>query len=758
MKSRHTTVFFRWFSSYLLILIIPILLSIGIYTYSFQSTKAQTNKVNDALMEQVKIEIDNHIKEINKLFNWVALDNNVQIASNIQNQFTAKDQLLLYNLVKNLQALNLTDEFITDNFIFFNHTQTVLSINGHMSGELFYHLYYESDDLNLQQFQEFMSASHASEIQPIHKVNGQDMLLFVQSTLDSNIGESSASIVIAIYENKLQKLLENMKWDDQIGICILDSKNNIISTTQPMELDNTFDYNKLEDGSGFYKNIMGKRYAVSVNSSKNIDWKYISLTPVYLFEKNARSIQLFTIIGLFICVFVGAFFSYVLAKTNYNPLKSLLDIFKKQSDSTLEHNENEYQWLEVQTKKFFKEQADTQHILWNNKKLLKNYYIFKLLEYPYEEKNGLGDLQKYDINLHSEYHVVVMFSIKEYNSSTDGTEIYEQNHNTLKFIIINMFEEAAGSHFNVETTDVGENVVAIVNLPENNKELLSLLEETIYFVQQKITEYSFFHIIALVGDVQSGMEGIHSSYLAANEAGEYVQLLGRQEIIYYDDIKNAQRRYVYPIETEQKIINAIKVGDSVAAGKYINQVFEINYSENNISMDIGRCLLFDMMGTIIKGADLGGCADVLEEMDFTRQLSAKLPITEIESRLQKIVDAICSHILKQHKENENDKQLSKKIMDYINENYQNPDLNISQTGLHFNITPAYISALFKEQTGESLLEYINAVKINAAQELLKQGYSIVEISQMVGFRNSGSLIRVFKKITGVTPGQFKTTY
>ncbi len=55
----------------------------------------------------------------------------------------------------------------------------------------------------------------------------------------------------------------------------------------------------------------------------------------------------------------------------------------------------------------------------------------------------------------------------------------------------------------------------------------------------------------------------------------------------------------------------------------------------------------------------------------------------------------------------------------------------------------------------SLLEYINTIRVEKIKELLKEGMSIVEICPQAGFRNSGALIRVFKKETGITPGQMK---
>lgn len=70
------------------------------------------------------------------------------------------------------------------------------------------------------------------------------------------------------------------------------------------------------------------------------------------------------------------------------------------------------------------------------------------------------------------------------------------------------------------------------------------------------------------------------------------------------------------------------------------------------------------------------------------------------------------------------------------------------------MTPAYLSTLFKKQTGESLLKFISQVRVEAAKSLLEEGKSVSEVAEMVGFRDVSTFIRVFKKQTGLTPGQF----
>ena len=53
------------------------------------------------------------------------------------------------------------------------------------------------------------------------------------------------------------------------------------------------------------------------------------------------------------------------------------------------------------------------------------------------------------------------------------------------------------------------------------------------------------------------------------------------------------------------------------------------------------------------------------------------------------------------------------------------------------------------------MDYINSVRIDHAEKLLMEGYTVIEAGQMTGFGDSGTFIRVFKKKKGITPGQLK---
>ena len=72
------------------------------------------------------------------------------------------------------------------------------------------------------------------------------------------------------------------------------------------------------------------------------------------------------------------------------------------------------------------------------------------------------------------------------------------------------------------------------------------------------------------------------------------------------------------------------------------------------------------------------------------------------------------------------------------------------------LSPKYLSRLFKQHTGMNFSEYRLKVKITESMKLLKQkGMSVEQIAFNMGYQNLESFIRIFKKITGKTPSEYR---
>ncbi|MFH1361211.1 MAG: response regulator [bacterium] len=72
-----------------------------------------------------------------------------------------------------------------------------------------------------------------------------------------------------------------------------------------------------------------------------------------------------------------------------------------------------------------------------------------------------------------------------------------------------------------------------------------------------------------------------------------------------------------------------------------------------------------------------------------------------------------------------------------------------------NLTPKYLSRVFKEYTGVGFNDYKLMIKTAKAKEWLnKTGYNVGQIADKLGYENPESFIRVFKKLTGFTPKEY----
>lgn len=743
---RKPKVYIQMFLSYLGMLMIPVAAAAVIYGYSRQVIRGQTERMNDNLLEMIQRDLDQQISDVQKIAARLAMDTGVQAISKVKTGFGTEDQMELYYLYNDLQSLAMSEDFISDVFIYFNNTQTVCSLQGNMSAELFYDLYYRNDKHSLEEFREYMGQPHYNDTLRIRRENGDDTLLFTMTTLDSNVGGGAATIGIGIKFSQLESRLSSMEWDDSMEAAIISSHNGAIYSGEANDLIEGLVFDELGEGSHTAFSVSEGRCMISVLESGVIDWKYVAVLPMGLIERSAKQIQLITVVCLFGCGIVGFGVSYYLTGKNYNPLKSLVDTFKKHGDREMGEDDNVYQWLNVQMDDFFQRHVDANRLIKANAKSLKNYYLFQLLQ-DYYCGNG-QELERCGIRLNLDYNVVILFDPER----KDGQELVLQ-----RFIVMNIFGEMCQDHFNVEMAELGERVAAVVNLPDGSSEYLEILKEKIENLQAMTAESFKFSCTALMGAVCRGLEGIHTSYLQAAELEQYVVILDT-DLIIYDDVKNLQLHYDYSIEAEQKIINAIEAGDSRQAGQLMMQVFDHNLS-GKVSADTYQCLVYDMVGTLVRGAGRGGYTTAARELDFPDGFSMKrLPLDKLKERFQELLDRICEKVQEMKKETAGDKSFSRKVEAYIGENFRDPDLNISITSQHFDITPAYLSSIYKKQTGRSLLDYINSMRISHAEKLLEQGYSVVEVAPMAGFRDSGSFIRAFKKKTGVTPGQFKSKF
>jgi two-component system response regulator YesN len=95
------------------------------------------------------------------------------------------------------------------------------------------------------------------------------------------------------------------------------------------------------------------------------------------------------------------------------------------------------------------------------------------------------------------------------------------------------------------------------------------------------------------------------------------------------------------------------------------------------------------------------------------------------------------------------------IRTYIDE-HLGEDLSLVNLARRFHFNPSYLSRLFKQEVGLNLSEYIEETRIRQAKALLAgEEWKIQEVGIRVGYDSPHSFTRFFKKMTGMTPQEYR---
>lgn len=106
-----------------------------------------------------------------------------------------------------------------------------------------------------------------------------------------------------------------------------------------------------------------------------------------------------------------------------------------------------------------------------------------------------------------------------------------------------------------------------------------------------------------------------------------------------------------------------------------------------------------------------------------------------------------------------DRDHAAKILEFIESNYAQ-DLSLDRLAEHLNLHPTYISSLFSKETGTTFVQFLNTVRIREAKKQLAEypHLPVNRIGSRVGLENRHYFNKVFKKYTGMTPGQYRAVW
>ena len=98
--------------------------------------------------------------------------------------------------------------------------------------------------------------------------------------------------------------------------------------------------------------------------------------------------------------------------------------------------------------------------------------------------------------------------------------------------------------------------------------------------------------------------------------------------------------------------------------------------------------------------------------------------------------------------------LVSKVIGYINARYMY-SISINEIASFLGVNRKYLARIFKERTGSTMQKHLIKKRMTEAKKLLKSGHRVEETAFMVGYGDSFTFSKAFKKYCGSSPQYFK---
>lgn len=234
-------------------------------------------------------------------------------------------------------------------------------------------------------------------------------------------------------------------------------------------------------------------------------------------------------------------------------------------------------------------------------------------------------------------------------------------------------------------------------------------------------------------------------------------------LLYQAFIHREEELYRAPYLPELEFYNAIKSGDIQKVRTFLKEPLSEKPGLGTLSHNTLQNLKYHFVITaaMITRYCVEGGMDFNTAYNLSDYYILTADTLDNVDKIVRLHIAMCNDYAKRMQTLRKEKIYSKHIVlciDYIYE-HLHTRIKIQDLANHVDLSPAYLSRLFKQETGMSISSYIQLKKIETAKNMLQYSdYSISEIATILAYPSHSYFTEMFQKETALTPSQYRMRY
>ena len=758
LSNARNSILLTWLISYICVLFIPVTGSSIVYYKMINIVKEDTSDTNLMFLSNIRKDFDSLLVNVDTISSQLLINDDLKLLSHYNDSVWKSDFEVAMDFVNQMQTYKLAISGIDNFFIYFENNDTVISADGISDADVYFGLndfekYFFGSDLKAK-LQEYSPGSYI-------KINNSDevakKIIYYKSLAAGEMDPNKRGTIVIVFDEGIfkNKILESDDFINNKSSIFICNENDVVFSTdksyngQILELKD-----KLAKNHEINAKINNVKIVVTHIKSQYNNWYYICATPESVYWEKLTVVRNTLVFSIILSLMIGFATVILIVSKNYKPVQKVVNLLDyKNGVSTNEFHFIENKIVEIMNEK--NKAIDTLHNQSNAVRTL----IFRKLLYGEYDNNIINEMSfdNLEINFISDDFAVILFSVDCYYKLFEDDENIsdDERYELCKFILSNVFNEICNVNNKGYIFEANNFMVCILNFKDDDKnknciEMQNMVKELNDFVEKNFSIY----YSASASQICKTFFEIKNAYSQAVDVMEYKAVMGIEDYMEFGQLEVKEvSSYGFDLVKEQQFANKIKTGDYEGCRVIVDEIF--NESLNNKTLNEIKCIVFDMVGTLMKCLDEITIKNETDRLRNSIEINTILKsnkISEIKIEIQKALKTICDYISQKHVSND----IIDDVKQFIMENYLDSELNLTQLGEKFGLVPSYLSKLFKNKTNISLLNYLNDFRMEKATVmLLETNYSIEEICLKCGYNNIHTFLRIFKKRYGVTPGKYR---
>ncbi|MBP1991704.1 helix-turn-helix domain-containing protein [Paenibacillus eucommiae] len=506
--------------------------------------------------------------------------------------------------------------------------------------------------------------------------------------------------------------------------------------------------------TGEAKIQINSQYYAMVRQSSYNGWYYFSIYSLEEITKDATQIRKVTYLLSFVILILTLILSIMMNRRAYRPIRRLYEKVALQSGSD-KKSYDEFQFIGERIESLIDTSGHMNRQIVGQVEKLRELYVFKLLIGETDPAESEQRMTYYGMNTKAKHIAVIAIQISNWGQS----RYKDSDLDIMMFAVSNVISEMIPADQRIDPVIIGSYHATIVSgNQESEQEFRSYLTSLADLIQEAIKKYLELNINIGVSRSHTHMGKLSLAYNEALEALKSRNLLDRESLLFHEDLfSDKNPLFVYPKKVEKDLILAVHESNMPKAKETLRRISHYLLDQNIKFRECQLYLVRLLVNLITDSLHPGEALQLLQKNNKSvfEQLFELNAMEEIEAWfeacvLQPLIQYRLGGLKPQPYMN-----IAESMIAIIHEQYKT-DLTLETCADQLKFNPDYLRRVFRKGIGMNFSEYLAQYRFEASKQLLEHTeLTIADIAQQLNYNNPQNFIRYFKKMMGMTPGQYR---